>query len=75
MELARVQGQVVSTVKHSGLTGFTLLLLRPQLLICLLVVLHQEPTLRVDHLRQVILKVLAEPAIAFELSFRFRRRG
>jgi microcompartment protein CcmK/EutM len=29
MELARVQGQVVSTVKHSGLTGFTLLLLRP----------------------------------------------
>jgi microcompartment protein CcmK/EutM len=29
MDLARVQGQVVSTVKHEGLTGFTLLLLRP----------------------------------------------
>jgi ethanolamine utilization protein EutN len=28
MELARVLGQVVSTVKHEGLTGFTLLLLR-----------------------------------------------
>jgi ethanolamine utilization protein EutN len=29
MDLARVQGQVVSTVKQPGLTGFTLLLLRP----------------------------------------------
>lgn len=29
MDLARVQGQVVSTVKHPGLTGFTLLLLTP----------------------------------------------
>jgi microcompartment protein CcmK/EutM len=26
MEMARVVGQVVSTVKHAGLTGFTLLL-------------------------------------------------
>jgi microcompartment protein CcmK/EutM len=29
MDLARVQGQVVSTVKHPGLAGFTLLVLRP----------------------------------------------